>query len=266
MSTLHNDPLAPPPRDVEMKEWPEGPSLDDLVTEDGKPVDRIYTEKQYRLLTHPLYANWAGPGPDRTFLVLVNVGWFFKDQTSAVVPDCLLSLDVTCPDDLHTKVGHSYYQWKMGKSPEVVIEIVSDTTGGEDTLKMRQYARLGVSCYAILDPEHFLSEETLRLWQRRGPAFERIETGFWPEIGLGLILWEGAFEGHTDVWLRWCDDKGQVIPTAEESAQAAKERPGKQKKTPGRRKSAPAREERVRELEEALQRRNGASQDPPPAT
>src|SRR2546430_7883949 len=116
---------------------------DALVTEDHKPVDRIFLEKLYRLLTRPLYASWPGPGEGRPFLVLVNVGWFYQRKTPAVVPDCLLSLDVACPDDLQVKQGHSYYQWDVGKPPDVIIEVVSDRTGGEETHKKSLYARLG---------------------------------------------------------------------------------------------------------------------------
>ena len=53
---------------------------DALVTEDHKPVDRIFVEKLYRLLTRPLYASWPGPGAGRPFLILVNVGWFYQRQ------------------------------------------------------------------------------------------------------------------------------------------------------------------------------------------
>jgi hypothetical protein len=144
-------PTAPtPPSAPEVKpEWELDPSclpnLHELVTEDHAPVDRSFVEKQYRLLTDALYSSWPGPGEGRPFLVLVNVAWFFRIKTPALVPDCLLSLDVTCPENLHVKEGHSYYQWEMGKSPEVVIEIVSDRRGGEGGLKMRDYARLASS-------------------------------------------------------------------------------------------------------------------------
>src|SRR5438270_3625071 len=138
---------------------------DALVTEDHKPVDRIFLEKLYRLLTRPLYASWQGPGEGRPFLVLVNVGWFYQRTTPAVVPDCLLSLDVTCPQDLQVKEGHSYYQWDVGKPPEVVIEVVSDRTGGEESHKKNLYARLGVARYAVFDPKHLLSTDTLRTYE-----------------------------------------------------------------------------------------------------
>jgi hypothetical protein len=208
-----------------------------FVTEDHKPVDSIYVEKLYRLLTAPLYASWAGPGEGRTFLVTVDVGWFYQEKTPAVAPDCLLSLDVNCPEDLHVKRGHSYYQWIMGKSPDVLIEFVSDKTGGEESYKKKLYARLGVPHYAVFDPDHHLSEDTLRCYELVVGAYRLGEPGPWANVGLGLRLWEGTFEGHRDVWLRWCDAKGDIIPTGEERARQL--------------------EERVRALEEELRQRNG---------
>ena len=176
MSTLPSDapsaslpPIAPPGLTAEV-----GPEIDydSLVTEDHKPVDRIFVEKLYRLLTRCLYASWPGPGEGRPFLVLVNVGWFYQRTTPAVVPDCLLSLDVTGPPDLQVKQGHSYYQWDMGKQPDVVIEVVSDRTGGEEGHKKNLYARLGVPYYAVFDPKHLLSGDTLRTYELRGAKYQ----------------------------------------------------------------------------------------------
>src|SRR5947209_19317690 len=91
------------------------PNLDDLVTEDGAPVDNIYTEKQYRLLTEPLYSSWGGPGEGRSFLALTDVGWFHTWGQPPLVPDGLLSLDAAPAGDLRTKEGRSYFQWLIGK-------------------------------------------------------------------------------------------------------------------------------------------------------
>ncbi len=196
---------------------------DALVTEDHKPVDNIFIEKQYRLLTHPLYASWPGPGEGRSFMVVVNVGWFYQRKTPAVVPDCLLSLDVTFPEDLHVKQGHSYYQWDMGKQPDVLIEMVSDRMGGEDSYKKKLYARLGVPYYVIFDPKHLLSADTLQTYELAGRTYRLVDSGPWAEVGLGLRLWQGEFEGCADVWLRWCDAHGDIIPTGEERAKQAEE-------------------------------------------
>jgi Uma2 family endonuclease len=191
---------------------------DAFVTEDHKPVDRIYLEKLYRLLAEPLYASWQGPGAGRSFLVLINVGWFYQEKTPAVVPDCLLSLDVSCPADLQVKQGHSYYQWAMGKPPEVIIEVVSDRTGGEESYKKDLYARLGVAYYAVFDPKHLLSTDTLRCYELAGGTYRLTEPGPWSKVGVGLRLWQGKFEGHEDAWLRWCDANGVIIPTGGERA------------------------------------------------
>ena len=68
--------------------------VDQLVTEDDTPVDTIFSEKQMRLLTEPLYSSWQGPGAQRSFVVLANVGVFPSINEPPVVPDVLLSLDV----------------------------------------------------------------------------------------------------------------------------------------------------------------------------
>ncbi|MEA5554168.1 hypothetical protein VB713_24850 [Anabaena cylindrica UHCC 0172] len=34
---------------------------------------------------------------------------------------------------------------------------------------------------------------------------------------LGLTLWAGVFEGKQDIWLRWCEKAGNILPTGTES-------------------------------------------------
>jgi Uma2 family endonuclease len=242
-------PPAVPPR-VEAGVEPDI-DYDSLVTEDHKPVEGIVFEKLYRLLTRPLYASWPGPGEGRPFLVLAIVGWFYQHKTPAVAPDCLLSLDVTCPEDVHVKQGHSYYQWLMGKQPDVVIEVVSDRTGGEESFKKKLYARLGVPHYAVFDPNHRLSDDTLRTYELVVGAYRLGDPGPWPDIGLGLRLWEGRFEGLQEVWLRWCDADGEIVPTGEERALQLAERA---KQADERARQA---DERIRQLEAELRRLKG---------
>jgi len=246
-------PIVPTPPVGGKPEWevpPECvPDLEKLVTEDGAPVDRIFTEKQYRLLTTPLYASWSGPGEGRPFLVLTNVGWFFDYNEPPLVPDCLLGLDVACPENLHVKEGHSYFQWLMrGKPPEAVVEIVSDRRGDEDSLKMREYARLRASYYAIFDPDNMLRGGILRVFELQRGKYRPLKSGFMEEVGLGLTLWEGAFEGHADTWLRWCDRDGKVLSTPDERA-AGQERRAKKAERRARQAA-----QRIRELEESLRR------------
>jgi hypothetical protein len=108
------------------------PDISDLVTEVDEPVDNIFSEKQQRLLTRTLYTSW-GKGMEEmsSFVALANVGLFYMVDEPAVVPDVMVSLDVQLPEDLWEKKNRSYFIWKYGKPPEVVIEVVSNCKGRE---------------------------------------------------------------------------------------------------------------------------------------
>jgi Uma2 family endonuclease len=200
------------------------PDIEHLVTEDDTPVDNLFSEKQQRLLTDPLYASWAGPGQGRPFLAMANVGLFYAVEHPPFVPDMLLSLDVRCPTELWTKRHRSYFMWEYGKPPDVVIEVVSNREGGEDTSKLEGYARVRVPYYAVFDPERWLSDQLLRVYELRRFEYQPMETyEVLPGIGLGLRLWQGVFEEHENLWLRWVDPQGQVIATGRERALLAEQ-------------------------------------------
>jgi hypothetical protein len=181
------------------------------------------------LLTESLYASWGGPPPfegeeKRPFVALANVGFFYAVGEPALVPDVLLSLDVTLPDELWEKKHRSYFMWEYGKPPEVVIEIVSNRKGGELDKKRRQYARLGIAHYVVHDPAHLLSNQTLQLLELWRLSYVAQEEYWLPEIGLGLALWEGEYEGQPGLWLRWIDENGQLILTGAERAEQERQR------------------------------------------
>jgi hypothetical protein len=175
------------------------PNLDDLVIEDGKPVESFFAEKQQRLLTEPLFSSWPGPGEERPFLVAANVGLFFAVKEPALLPDVMLSLDVGLGPNLSLNENRSYFLWLMGKAPDVVIEFVSDRRGGETSHKLRDYARAGVPYYVVFDPADRLQSGVLQGFALREGKYESISPSWLGGIGLGLRLWEGAFEDHSTV-------------------------------------------------------------------
>ncbi len=199
------------------------PNVEHLVTEDGKPVDNIFSEKQMRLLTEPLYASWRTKTP---FLALSNVGLFYSTRVPPYVPDALLSLNVQAPENLFPKSNRSYFVWEYGKVPDVVIEIVSNREGNEDGDKLLGYARIGIPFYIIYDPGEFLRGEKLRFFELRGGRYDQIqgEVHLMPSIGLGVTVWNGSFEGHADQWMRWTDLDGNLIATGTERADAETQR------------------------------------------
>lgn len=199
--------------------------VETLVTEDETPVDNLFSEKQQRLLTEPLYSCWSGPPGEpeagaqrRPFLVAANVGLFPSIHQPPLVPDVFLSLDVQAPPDIHAKRHRTYFFWEFGKAPEVVIEIVSNREGNELGRKLRDYARMGIGYYVVYDPLRLLGEQQLYVFERRGGTYEPRAEHYMSEVGLGLRLWEGVYEGILDTWLRWCDQQGTVIPTGAERA------------------------------------------------
>jgi Uma2 family endonuclease len=210
------------------------PSVDHIVTEDGAPVDSIISEKQMRLLTEPLYSSlyssWTDPQA-RSFVAMANVGLFFGVNFPPLVPDVLLSMDVQMPEDFQLKVNRSYFTWVYGNPPDVVIEVVSNREGGEDTAKLAAYARIHVGYYAIFDPDRLLSPELLRGYRLDGLTYRRMEEPLWfAEVGLGLRLWQGQYEDVDRTWLRWVDAKDILIPTGRERADAQEQRADAQEK------------------------------------
>ena len=205
----------------------------EIITEDGEPVDNILSEKQQRLLVDALYESWIPPLEDeqesgdlataRTFWAAASVGVFRSVRLPGVAPDVFVSLDVTAPRDLRETEQRSYFMWEHGKAPEVVIEIVSNRKGHELDSKLKEYAQMGVTYYAVFDPMGELRTEL------QGSALHVYEFGFGkrfrlrrdtnlPVLGLSLTLWEGEFEGTANAWLRWRDKQGELLLTGHERA------------------------------------------------
>ena len=206
--------------------------METLVTEDDTPVDNILSEKQQRLLTEPLYSAWTGPeerAPEhRGFLALANVGLFYALRQPPLVPDVMLALDVPgLGPDLSQKGNRSYFVWVQdGKRPAVVVEIVSNHEGSEDSDKLRKYEAIGIPYYVIFDPWRLLSDRMLRIYQFAGASQGYIEQvgGLLDTVGLGLSLWQGEYEGTETLWVRWTDRAGQLIPTGAELARREQQR------------------------------------------
>jgi Uma2 family endonuclease len=213
-------------QDIEYVLPPElRPNIDHIVTEDNEPMDNVFSEKQQRLLIRSLHASWPGPAPNVPFVAMANVGMFFQLYQPPIVPDVLLSLNVALPCDVRPKSARSYFIWEYGKPPEVVVEIVSNKEGNEDTKKLAKYAELGVRYYAIFDPDQLLSREVLRVYRLNGFPPEQVHEPIWfPGVNLGLQLWYGKFEELQTTWLRWVDSQGALIPTGEERAFEADQR------------------------------------------
>ena len=198
LSTPHEEPLAP--------------DLSHLITEDEKPVDNRYSERQYTLLSLPLFDSWDEGKP---FEALTDVGLFYTPSNdNVIVPDFLLSLGVEPRQVSEAKEDRSYFVWLYGKPPNLVVEIVSNKSGGELDSKMATYEKIGVAYYAVHDPFQKLGRRELRLFKLEGGKYvELADPTRMPELGLGFTLWEGRFLDVEARWLRFVDKEGELILT-----------------------------------------------------
>lgn len=198
------------------QEWP---SVDHLVTEDDTPVDNFPSAKQQRLLVESLYNTWTPRESARPFLADANIAIYYAIGKPPIVPDVFLSLDVQVADDWWNKLHRSYFVWMLGKPPDVVIEMVSNRIGQEAERKRHIYAQMRVPYYVIFDPQEQLGEGVLRLYELRGLVYIEIAEKWLAEVGIGLTLWKGVYENKLDLWLRWCDQDGNLILTGGERAE-----------------------------------------------
>ncbi|MCF2148294.1 Uma2 family endonuclease [Desmonostoc muscorum LEGE 12446] len=195
------------------------PDANQLVTEDDTPVDNFASAKQQRLLVSSLYSSLQ-----QTFLAEANVGIYYTDLQPPIVPDVFLSLDVQVPENWWEKQNRCYMVWRFGKPPEVVLEIVSNKEGDELGKKLQIYEHMRASYYIVYDPNQQLGEKVLRVYELRGRRYFESEETWLEQVGLGVTLWEGEFEGRQDTWLRWCYQDGTVLPTGDERASQAEQR------------------------------------------
>ena len=224
-------------------------------------MDNPYVERQCRLLVDSLYASW-GQEKQQSFVAMTNVGLFFAPHQPPLVPDVLVSLDVALPADLRKKEHRSYFIWLYGQPPTLIIEIVSDRRGGETTLKMQRYIRIGVRYYVIYDPDDLLREGVLRVLELQGSHYEPVKGNYLSEIDLGLTFWQGTYQGAEESWLRWCDRQGRVFLTAQEGRDQEHQRAEQEhQRAEQERQRAEKMAERAKHLE-ALLRRRGSSRRP----
>lgn len=125
----------------------EEPDVSHLTTEDDEPLDNPFSEMQQKLLGDVLQASYE---PGVPFVCLANVGLFHKPENTILVPDCMLSLDVKLPEDIWEKGNRAYMVWRFGKPPELVIEVVSNTVGGEEDRKLELYQLMRVSYLSLI--------------------------------------------------------------------------------------------------------------------
>jgi hypothetical protein len=130
----------------------------------------------------------------------------------------------------------SYVIWQEAVAPFLVVELLSPGTEAEDLgqslrevqqppSKWQVYQEiLRVPYYVVFDRY----SNRFRLFRLSGFHYQEVElteARFWfDELGLGLGVYQGVYEGIEGKWLRWYDRDLQWIPSLTEQVEQSESR------------------------------------------
>jgi Uma2 family endonuclease len=234
-------------------EWP--PTEDELPCDDGMPMETQRHVMQLQLLMDPLKLFWA----DRQD-VYVGGNMFVYFSLEQVRNQDFRGPDFFAALDVPKRERKSWVVWQEGKGPDVVIELLSESTAARDKgeKKTVYQDRLRVPEYFWFDP---FTGEWAGFYLRKG-VYEPIEPDVQGRLcsqllGLALVRWEGAYQDVHIQWLRWATLEGTLLPTPQEVA--AQE----QRRAAAAQRQADAALQRTIELEAVLARYRERFGDPP---
>ncbi|MGI2907780.1 Uma2 family endonuclease [Tolypothrix sp. VBCCA 56010] len=206
---------------------PPLPTAAELPDSDDTPVDNELQNLIPNLLLAILSAIW-GDRHDWFFGVDMGIYYLPTAPRKSLVPDGFLSLGVERRRQPF-RGRLSYVLWEENWTPPIlVVEIVSQTYGGEYDIKLGKYLDLGVLYYVIYNPDY---------WQRDNHApfevYQRVEDEFilqsqerfWiPELQLAIGVDLGIYKGWERDWLFWFDQAGDRFPSPDERIEQAEQR------------------------------------------
>ncbi|NJO39363.1 MAG: Uma2 family endonuclease [Cyanobacteria bacterium CRU_2_1] len=116
----------------------------------------------------------------------------------------------------------SWVIWEEDKAPDVVIELLSDSTATQDKneKKLIYQDRMRVPEYFWFDP--FNPNDWAGFSLQQGvyqPIVPNAQNQLVSQsLGLALVRWQGNHKGIDTIWLRWETPNGELLPTAQEIA------------------------------------------------
>jgi len=220
------------------------PTQAHLPYDDGIPLETRRHKAQLDLLIDVLQV-WLGERQDG--YVGGNMSVYFSLAQ-------LRNQDFRGPD-LFVVLGvpkgerNSWVVWEEGKAPDVVIELLSESTTllDKNEKKLIYQNQLRVSEYFWFDP--FNSDDWAGFFLQHGqyqPVVVNTQNQLISQVlGLGLVRWQGSYKGMNGTWLRWTTLQGKLLPTFEEIAEQERQR-AKQERQRAEQERQRAKQERQR--------------------
>ncbi|GAC1468506.1 MAG: Uma2 family endonuclease [Chamaesiphon sp.] len=209
--------IEPAPLDVALP-----PTQDELPCCDGIPMETQRHFLQMGLLIDQLMP-WLAQREDG--FVSGNMFVYFSlaqvRNQDFRGPDFFVALGVP------KRERKSWVVWEEGKSLDVVIELLSDSTAERDKTEKKQIYQnqLRVPEYFWFDPFH---PEDWAGFALRDGVYEPLGLDTQgrfvsQQLGLTLLQWQGKYQEVEAVWLRWATCEGVLLPTSQEQAEQAEQ-------------------------------------------
>ncbi|NEO37028.1 MAG: Uma2 family endonuclease [Moorea sp. SIOASIH] len=247
---------------------PIPPTQYELPCDDGIPMETERHKLQMELLTDPLYP-WLAQREDGYF----GGNMFLYFSTEQIKnqdfrgPDVFVVLGVPKAERL------SWVVWEEGKAPDVIIELISDSTANTDktTKKVVYQDQVRVPEYFWYDPFNPEDFAGFRLHNGVYQPLTEDEQGrlISERLGLALVRWQGVYKNNVDTtWLRWATLEGIVLPTAEEIAAQAQQEAiqAQQQATQAQQQATQAQQQATQAQQQATQAQQEAAQAQQQAT
>lgn len=191
------------------------PTQADLPYDDGIPMETQRHKVQLDLLMDALLP-WLAEQPEGyvggNMFVYYSLAQVRNQDFRG--PDFFVALGVPKGERL------SWVVWEEGKAPDVVIELLSESTAELDKTekKLIYQNRLRVSEYFWFDP--FNPDDWAGFSLQHGvyqPIAPNVQNQMTSQLlGLVLTCWQGNYKGIDATWLRWAGLDGVLLPTPQE--------------------------------------------------
>lgn len=194
------------------------PTQEELPYDDGEPMESQRHQFQMEILINTLHP-WIAQRSDG----FVGGNMFVYYSLEQVRNKDFRGPDFFAVLGVPKKERRSWVVWEEGKAPDVVIELLSDSTEELDkTEKKSIYQdRLRVSEYFWFDP--FNPEDLAGFSLQQGVfqpiAFNQENQLISQALGLSLVRWYGEYKGIEATWLRWGNLDGELFPLPQEIAE-----------------------------------------------
>ena len=193
------------------------PTQDELPCSDGEPMETNYHVLQIYLLIETLNLHWR----ERDDVFVGGNMFVYFSPTQSRTED-YRGPDFFVVQGVKHRTRKSWVVWEEGgKAPDVVIELLSDTTAHKDRneKKLVYQDKLRVPEYFLFDPING-DFEGFRL---RDGVYEPIQPDergrlVSEQCQLALVPRKGVFNKQTWLWLRCEKLSGELLPTAEENS------------------------------------------------